>query len=362
VLLQPLLRLARAFAFAFIGLAAVALPAHAAPVGSVDGGPCITFDNHGYRYIAFGRTGVTEPGVYLATNRSGSWRISPHPVAVGERCASILVDAVGHIHLLAVRAEPPSDPVTFSELRYATNKSGAWRSSLVRIGEIGMASVAIDRLGRASVATSDEDGMFLFQRSPSGGWTIRYDTTGPFSHLRTDRTGAVFMLISDAARDHIVRTANRSGIWRTSTTPLPFPYAEVLDLAIDSVGRRFAASYDAASGTVTVYRDDGTSWPRIDRTRAHPDRDLLDVEAEPSGDLHVMLGFERGGGALGIVDQNHHGGAWQTQLIGFVTDLYADLAVDRSGRVGAAFTRDGVVWSYWNDWKGAPHRFAISSL
>ena len=138
-MLRPLQLLGRACALALLAIATVAIPARAAPAGAVDGGPCITFDAHGYRYIAFGRTGIAEPGIYLATNRSGSWRLAPHPVAQGERCASILVDGAGHIHLLAVRAHPPSDPVTFSDLLYATNRSGAWRSSLVRVGEIGMA-------------------------------------------------------------------------------------------------------------------------------------------------------------------------------------------------------------------------------
>jgi len=72
-----------------IGLATVALPVRAAPVGAVDGAPCIAFDALGYRYIAFGRTGITESGIYLATNRSGAWRVSPHPVTSGKRCAEI---------------------------------------------------------------------------------------------------------------------------------------------------------------------------------------------------------------------------------------------------------------------------------
>ena len=41
-----------------LALSLTAPAAHGAPVGAVDGGACIAFDAHGYRYIAFGRTGT----------------------------------------------------------------------------------------------------------------------------------------------------------------------------------------------------------------------------------------------------------------------------------------------------------------
>src|SRR4051812_3022606 len=144
-----------------LALSIAAPQANAAPAGAIDRAPCIAFDAHGFRYVAFARSGVAEPGIFLATNRSGTWRLSPHPVTPGDRCAAITVDAASHIHLLATRPLP-ADPNGNYDLYYATNKSGAWRASKVHYGEVGTASLALDRTDRANIAISDEDGVFVY--------------------------------------------------------------------------------------------------------------------------------------------------------------------------------------------------------
>jgi len=350
----------RALAGALFSLAVLGPTAQAAPVGKVDGGPCIAFDAHGYRYIAFGRTGVAEPGVYLATNRTGTWRLSLHPVTSGDRCAAIMVDASGHIHMLATRPIA-DDPNGNYDLYYATNRSGAWRASKVHYGEVGVASLAIDRTGRANIAISDEDGVFVFRRAANGGWLVAYDTSGVPSHLRVDPGGTLWLVVRDASHRRFVRLMNRAGDWTVSRIPLRYSNGVDIDLAIDGLGRRSLARYDGTTGYVNIYRDLGASWPRVDRTQAHAGRLLSEAIAEPDGSLHMLFGFFRPPDTSGVVDQNHHGGRWQTQLVGYSTDR-SDIDVDRRGRVGAVFDRDGVIWSYWNDWTGTPHRFRVSEL
>jgi hypothetical protein len=356
-------RLGRASVGAAFALALTvsAAPVRAAPAGAVDGGPCITFDAHGYRYIAFARSGVAEPGIYLATNRSGTWRLSPHPVTSGDRCAAITVDTSNHVHLLATRPLP-ADPNGNYDLYYATNKSGAWRASKVHYGEVGVASLAIDRTGRANIAITDEDGVFMFRRAADGGWLNPYATGGVASHLRVDPAGTLWLVVRDVSHRRFVRLMNRSGAWTVTRIPLPSSNAISFDLAIDGLGRRSIASYDGNTGYASIYRDAGSSWPRVDRTQAHPGRMLDEAVSEPGGSLHLMFGFFRPPDASGVVDQNRHAGRWQTQLVGYVSGYRADMDVDRRGRVGATFERDGVIWSYWNDWSGPPHRFRVSDL
>lgn len=353
-------RVRRSFLAAAFALAMLAAPAEAAPVGAVDAGPCVAFDALGYRYIAFGRSGVAEPGIYLATNRSGSWRLTAHPVSPGNRCADILVDAKRHVHLLAY-ASSPDEPFVVTPLWYVTNRSGTWRRSLVYRSEVDFASLAFDRSGRPSVGLIDQDGYFVFERSATGGWARRLAGDGSISHIRADQTGILWALNQDLDRRRMMRLTDASGAWQTRRVTMPYSGRRYIDLAVDGVGRRFLAAYDADSGSVGIYRDQGTRWLWTGHVKAYPDRILLSLELEPGGAPHLMLLVGRTRDEWGIVDMNKHDGVWHTQLIGYGSP-YADLAIDGRGRVAAAFDRDGVVWSYWNDWSGTPHRFKVSDL
>jgi hypothetical protein len=332
--------------------------AHAAPAGAIDRDACIASDALGYRYVALGRTGVSEPGVYLSTNRTGTWRVGAHPVVPGERCVAIVIDGARHVHLLVVRPIP-EDLNDNENLYYSTNQSGSWRSSLVRYGEIGVASLAIDRTGRANIVTTDEDGVLLFERSTSGGWITRYSATGWPSHLRTDPAGNLWVVIADASNQRVVRLTDRNGVWVATRIPISWRVPE-FDLAIDESGRRYLATHDPATGAVRIYRDRGSTWPLVDRTTALAGRRLMEMDIEPSGAIHLL--FQRFEPRRAVVDLNRHGGSWHTQLVGYSSGFWSDIEVDGRGRVSAVFDRDGVVWSYWNPWTKPPNRFAISSL
>jgi len=313
----------------------------------------------GHRYIAFGRAGVAEPGIYLATNRSGAWRIGAHPVAHGERCAAIVIDGGRHVHLLVVRAIR-GHPSEHSELRYSTNRTGSWRASIVRVGEIGLASLALDRAGHPNVAGTDVDGAFLHERTASGAWASRYDVTGSTSHLRADPDGNLWVVMSDVGNLRFVRLTDRSGAWAASRVPVPFDQQAELDLAIGASGRRYVAMYDGATGRVTIRRDLGATWPVVDRANQPVKRHLLEMDIEPSGAIHLL--FLRVEPNRAVVDLNRHGGAWTTAFIGYTTAFWSDLELDHRGRLSATVDRAGVVWSYWNPWTKPPNRFAISNL
>jgi hypothetical protein len=347
---------------AALALSLTATPAHGAPPGAIDGGACIAFDAHGYRYIAFGRTGVAEPGIYLATNRSGTWRLSPHPIAVGARCAAMTVDAARHVHLLAVNPLT-EDPVSPVELWYVTDRSGSWRASRLYGGEIGFASVEIDRTGLANVALRDQEVAFLYERSTSGGWVRRRDFAyAHISHLRKDPSGSLWVVVDYFDRPRVVRLTDRPGSWTAATVRIPLPAGANVDIAIDASGQRSIAVHDGTTGDVRIYRDLAGSWSRIGHTSAPAGRFMAEADNEPAGAMHLMFWWRRSATSVGIVDMNRHDGVWHTQLIGYASSFRADLAIDGRGRVGAVFERDGVVWSYWNNWSGTPHRFRVSDL
>ena len=332
--------------------------AQAAPAGAIDRDACIASDALGFRYIAFGRTDVPEPGIYLATNRSGAWRVGAHPVVPGERCVAISIDRERHLHMLVVRPLP-DDPNDNENLYYSTNRSGSWRSSLVRYGEIGLASLAIDRTGRANVVTTDKDGVALFERSTSGGWITRYAAGGSPSHLRTDPAGNLWVVIFDVSNQRAVRLTDRSGVWVAGRIPISWRTPE-FDLAIDASGRRYLSTHDPETGAVRIYRDRGATWPLVDRTTAPAGRRLMEMDIEPSGAIHLL--FQRFEPRRAVVDLNRHGGSWRSQLVGYSSGFWSDIEVDSRGRVSAAFDRDGVIWGYWNPWTKPPNRLSISSL
>jgi hypothetical protein len=352
--------LARAVAGAALALAILASPAQAAPLGAVDTGPCVAFDALGYRYIAFGRTGVAEPGVYLATNRSGSWRITKHPISPGNRCVDMLVDTHRYIHLLAYESSP-DEPFVLTPLWYVTDRSGTWRHARVYNNEVDFASLAIDRSGRPNVGLIDQEGYWLYQRSANGRWAARLAGDGSISHIRRDSAGRLWAVNQDLDRRRMTRLTDASGTWQVRRVATPYAGRRDIDLVVDQAGRRFLFAYDPANGRVGIYRGVDNGWVSTGQTRAYPDRILRSAELEPAGAPHLMLFFGRTRGEWGIIDMNRHDGVWHTQLIGYGS-FEADMAIDARGRVAAAFDRDGVVWSYWNDWKGAPHRFAVSSL
>ena len=355
-------RLGRSFLGAAFALALIASPAQAAPVGAVDTGPCVAFDALGYRYIAFGRSGIAEPGIYLATNRSGAWRLSAHPITPGQRCAGMLVDADRHVHLLAVDRGTFDPDLGSAHLRYVTNRSGNWRASQVYIGEIGFATLGLGRTGRPSVAVYDQNGYFVFERTGAGSWAMRIVGDGLISHMWPDRSGALWLLAVGLDRHRpLFRITDRSGAWDISRVTQPYSGIRDIEFAIDRSGNRFLYAYDEATGKVGVFRADGTSWTFVGRTRTQPGRLLREAVIEPGGAPHLMLLVDRTRTEWGIVDMNKHDGVWHTQLIGYGSP-YADLAIDGRGRVAATFDRDGVVWSYWNDWKGPVHRFRVSDL
>ena len=99
--------------------------------------------------------------------------------------------------------------------------------------------------------------------------------------------------------------------------PLRYSNAVTIDLAIDGSGRRYLVTYEGETGLVTVYRDAFGAFARVERTQAHAGRFLSKAVSESSGDLHVLLRYFRAT-HVGVVDQNRHGGRWQTQLVGYV--------------------------------------------
>ncbi len=112
------------------------------------GSPALAIDQWSKRYVAFVRTAGSAPGLYLATDRSGTWTTTRISSQTGIGSVRIALDLARHVHVAYTREAGAT-----SIVRHATNASGRWVVSTVS-GPGGGRSpeLAIDSAGRPRVA------------------------------------------------------------------------------------------------------------------------------------------------------------------------------------------------------------------
>ncbi len=186
--------------------------------------------------------------IRYASNASGAWVIDVVDAANlgcqwGLRALSLGVEGNGTAHLAYAGAAPDYG------LQYATNRSGAWSYSAIAAGQIGGLSLAVDANGTAhAVFVDDEQRIHHARRESSGAWTVELidDTYSPYTpSLALDAAGNAHVSYFVSSYGGELRYATHSdGAWRVVRVDA----AEYSDTAL---------AVDLHDGIHISYFDDG---------------------------------------------------------------------------------------------------------
>lgn len=110
--------------------------------------PSFRIDQWAKRHVVFVRRSGPGPGLYYATDRSGTWETTRLTTATDVATPRLLLDPAGSAHVVYARSD-----VTAPRVLYATNASSAWQTSTVS-GATGGSNpeIALDPTGRPVVA------------------------------------------------------------------------------------------------------------------------------------------------------------------------------------------------------------------
>jgi hypothetical protein len=267
--------------------------------------PALDLDSQGRARVSYADTDTNgNAALGYATDASGSWESW-----VVERAAnpagstSLAVDANGKVHLSYLYSYQYRDPVLMDHeinygLKYATNASGSWVTTLVDSGSFrdGTTSIALDSAGRAHISYCKEvrypaDHRLMYATNASGSWV-----TGTIESSTTTSVGYYSSIGVD--KDDVVHVA----------------YSGITDAVL-----RYATSA-AGSG----------AWSPSDITGAAGAQVALGLDA--AGKAHVM--YRRTGGGLGYA--TNATGTWAASLVDALGGNYPSVAVDGDGRVHAS--------------------------
>lgn len=213
-------------------------------------------------------------GLDYVTNRSGSWRVTHIPSSRRDSSSAIALVG-GRVFVVSERGENcDCVPSGSTGLVLATNASGTWRLS--RLTNDGGSSVALRVAGgKLHMAYVRHGGIAYWVRSPSGSWTTRQVVSAGsdpidqlVSHigvdLAIDSKGKVHIAYDradeGASRPGVFYVTNKSGSWvrrRVTSSDLDW-----LDrILIDPSGRPVIGySHESGDGRFRVARLLSGAW------------------------------------------------------------------------------------------------------
>ncbi|CAN5758021.1 hypothetical protein BH24CHL6_BH24CHL6_11880 [soil metagenome] len=273
-------------------------------VGYVDREPSIAIDSDGTLWVAFTRMldfenfGPYPEGVYVVTNRSGSWGNATRLATDTANSPSLKVRA-GHIYLAYVdgRTSDAYDESATYAIRYGTDLGGSFTTS--RVAAHGDApQLELDSDGRPHI-------LFLSGASLGSPDGVSHGAgaapTGSFT---------------------VQRLPSTSGAERRPA------------LTVDAAGRAHASwslwPEGAANSDIYYARFSGGSWTAPERIM----RDALHTAlgADAAGAVHVAVG-----GDEGVWHLTDRAGSFQSERLSRRQLFSLDLAVDGGGRPHVLF-------------------------
>jgi subtilisin family serine protease len=265
-------------------------------------------DGHSHVVLARGWWDA-EPGVWYATNASGTWQLQK--IAHGwPNAVAIAVDGTGRPHV--AYSQMPQEqvgPVVSRRVAYAVRTNGTWAVQTVAGGSYGDGvAIALDAAGSPNVVFAGSGGATLRHARRSGsGWTVQNAYSGPGFQIRQPAA-----LIDPSGVLHVAFDAQFSGV---------------------AGSRLLYAKRSGSTWTSAIVASGGIHhfYPSIARA--------------PSGALWIA-DFRMSGPSVadGVWAYTSSGGAWTATNIGpDEADTHPSLAVDAEGRVRIAWARG---WFY----------------
>jgi hypothetical protein len=134
------------------------------------GQPSLKIDALHKRHLVYVRRSGTAPGLYYATDRTGSWQTTRLTSATDVEWPRLVLDSARHVHVAYVRSVPG-----FSRVLYVTNATGRWVTSTASAPAGGSSpEIGLDAAGRPVIAytaaRSSEGGPAWMAERVGSGW------------------------------------------------------------------------------------------------------------------------------------------------------------------------------------------------
>jgi hypothetical protein len=205
-------------------------------------------DAGGHLSIAY----QTSAGVYLTTNRSGSWRTTRIDRVGRTSTLDLGLDAAGHVYVAFGR----SSTVVY----VLSNRSGTWRTMYAFKTSADLRSLSVTGGGRLHLLLETDSGSVLDRTNRTGTWrTVTLATGADFGPaLSLDRSGHVTAAWTRSGSVYVDK--NRTGTFRT-TRLTTTSSDRLLGLTTDTAGHRFVLLDRTGLGSGLALATDRTgSW------------------------------------------------------------------------------------------------------
>ncbi|MBH0197948.1 MAG: fibronectin type III domain-containing protein [Nitrospira sp.] len=183
--------------------------------------------------------------LYHAIYASGTWK--PDSLGTATCGGSLAVDSAGKAHIGYIGGSSQD------ELRYATNTSGSWTSSVAggaaRGCPGGSTSLGVDAAGAAHIAYRGIDNSLKYATNQGGGWTVSVVDQGCCVvrvSLAVDPSGGVHIVYANYTTGQLKYAQNVSGTWTIETIDSEDTYYNSLSvpsLGLDAAGKAHVSYY-----------------------------------------------------------------------------------------------------------------------
>jgi hypothetical protein len=217
----------------------------------------LALDSAGKAHVAYKASSMSGHELRYATNTSGSWASSVVDAFatlgcdfVGRR-VSVAVDAAGIAHIAYAGDYPDYG------LKYATNQGGSWAITVVDQVYVQQLSSAVDANGKAHVVYADNMSRLRYAHNVAGTWAvedIEREGSPQYPSLALDAAGKAHVSYFYNRYGELRYAKNSSGAWQVGVVANVGYAAPNSDtdtaIAVDSLGKAHIGYFDNYSGSL----------------------------------------------------------------------------------------------------------------